>query len=282
VSDAGRVSAFQENPNGLATMLSLGVLALLGLAYGRQIQDWKARILFWGVGGVMGLNILKTGSRGAALALAVTVLLFFLKGKNWAGKLKFGGVALVGILLLAWFSYRIDAVRVRWERTFYEESLAGREYIFPEAIAMILEQPLIGWGPVNHLWELGPRTHREFRDEHNLYLWVLAEVGLVGATPFFVGLWLCWRSAWRGRHTHSGIVPLLMLLFMLVSGMKGTLHNEKFFWVILALGLASGSAAAHEVLVRGRSIPDVALTGISRRAGRPVFSHASSVSVPHP
>ena len=49
----------------------------------------------------------------------------------------------------------------------------SREKIFPEAVGMILERPLIGWGPLNHVWELGPRVGHPFRDEHNVYLSIL-------------------------------------------------------------------------------------------------------------
>ena len=159
-------------------------------------------------------------------------------------KLKFGSIALIGIILLGVSSYRIEAVRVRWERTFYDQSLAGRERIYPEAIGMILERPLIGWGPVNHFWELGPRLGEPYRDEHNVYLWILAEVGVLGAIPFFAGLWLCWRAAWIARHGLQGVLPLAMLFFLLTASMSGTNHNRKYYWVILSHALAAGAAYA--------------------------------------
>ena len=113
VSQTGRVTAFQENPNGLATMLSLGVLALLCLAHGRAKEDWKARTVFWGVSGFMAIAILQTGSRGAVLALAITIMIFFLRGQTWTAKLRFGAVALVGVVILAGLSYAIEPVRTR-------------------------------------------------------------------------------------------------------------------------------------------------------------------------
>jgi O-antigen ligase len=245
VSTQGRVaSTFQENPNGLATVLSLGLLALFGLAYGRGMDNWKARLLFWFGSGIIAIPIVQTGSRGAVVALAASLAVFFLRGRSPATKLKLGMIGLAGIALLAVASYQIEAVRVRWERTFYDESFAGRERIYPEAVGMILEKPLTGWGPVNHLWELGARLGLQTRDEHNVYLWVLAEVGILGALPFFVGLWLCLRAAWKARHNIQGILPLVMLLFILVSSMKGTLLNRKYFWVVLSYAMASASYIA--------------------------------------
>jgi hypothetical protein len=175
------------------------------------------------------------------VAAAGSLLIFFLSGKSLAMKLKFALIALAAIVALAWASYRIDVVRIRWERTFYDQSFAGRERIFPEAMAMILEKPLIGWGPINHYYELGSRLGLETRDEHNLYLWLLAEVGLFGAIPFLIGLWLCWRAAWGARSGIQGVLPVVMLLFLLVSGLKGTAHKGKLFWVVLSFAMASAS-----------------------------------------
>jgi len=250
VSKSGRVSAFDTNPNGLATVLSLGLVALVGLAYGRTRAEWKARLAFWFGAGVVAIAIVQTGSRGAVAALAGALLLFSLKGKSLAVKLKFGLIAFVGIIALFAASYHIETVRVRWEQAFYDENLAGRERIFPEAVGMILESPVIGWGPINHLWELGSRLGLPMRDEHNVYLWLLAETGVVGAIPFLAGLWLCMRSAWRSRQTISGILPLVMLLFVVVLSLKGTYHHRKYYWVVLAYALAAGSYSGRSLRLK--------------------------------
>jgi O-antigen ligase len=220
------------------------LLALIGLAFGREKRDWKAFLLFWFSSGILAIAIVQTGSRGALVALVGSLSIFFLRGKSLLSKIKFGLIALVGIVLLAWASYQIPDVRKRWEQTIYEGSLAGREEIFPAALGMILEKPLLGWGPVYHTWELGSRLGELARDEHNLYLWLLAEGGIVGAFPFLVGLWLCWRAAWRARHTIQGILPVIMLSFVLIISLKGTPIMIKFFWVVLSYALASSTYVA--------------------------------------
>jgi O-antigen ligase len=270
VGAQGREAAFSEqNPNSFATVLALGLLSLYGLAYGRVKQDWKGRLLFWLGSGILAIAMVKTGSRGAVLAVVGSLSIFFLRGKSLATKLKFGLIAFAGIVFLVVASYRIEAVRARWEQTIYEGRTAGRDIIYAEAIGMILERPLFGWGPIVHYWELGPRTGDEIKDEHNVYLWILAEVGLVGAIPFFVGLWLCWRAAWRDRHGLQGILPLVMLAFVLAASMKGTLHKNKYFWVVLAYPLASAY-----VTLPQRSRMAVSSThrgtGVMRRRYKPV------------
>jgi O-antigen ligase len=242
-----RMAAFDEqNPNTLANTLAIGLLALFGLAYGRAKNDWKARLLFWLVSGILVVTMVQTGSRGVVIAVAGALLIFFLRGRSLATKVKIGMIGVAGIVALAVASYQVDAVRKRWEKTVYDESFSGREELYPQAIAMIFESPVIGWGPINHTWELGPRVGRQQRDEHNLYLWLFAEVGLVGAIPFLAALWLCWRVAWRARYGVQGILPVVMLSFLLVGGLKGTSHNSKLFWVVLSYSLASGSYLDHE------------------------------------
>jgi O-antigen ligase len=158
--------------------------------------------------------------------------------------LKAGLLVLLAVTSLAFASYQIEFVRERWQRTFEEGDTAGREEIFAAAWDMFLESPLIGWGPVNHLYELGSRLGIEFRDPHNIYLWVLNETGIVGGIPFFAGLWFSWYCAWRARKGAQGVVPIAMLGYLLLANVKGSGHMDKFFWVALAYTVAAGSRFA--------------------------------------
>src|SRR5262249_50542735 len=65
--------------------------------------------------------------------------------------------------------------------------------------------------------------------------------GLLGAVPFFAGLWLCWHAAWKARHSIQGVVPVALLLCFLTITAKGTWLTDKLFWVVLAYALASSS-----------------------------------------
>ena len=239
----GRVTAFDSNPNGVAAILSLGLLALFGLAYGRTKNDWKARLVFWFGAGILAVAIIQTGSRGPLVAVLVSLAVFFLKGKNIATKLKFGVIALAGVLFLVMVSTTMKPCAFVGKKRFMTKTwLVAR--IYPAAIGMILESPLIGWGPINHAWELGPRVGEQIRDEHNVYLWILAEVGLIGVIPFFIALRLSWRSAWSARNGVQGIFPVMILLFVLTASMSRTNHNRKYYWVILSHALAASGAYA--------------------------------------
>lgn len=235
-----RDTALGTNPNLLATVLSLGLLALVGLAFGRQKGDFKAFLLMAACSGLVAIGIVRTGSRGAAIALIVGLLVFPLKRTRRLGaKLMLVLVGAAAIGFLVWASYRTESVRERWESTFATGETAGRDEIFSEAWGMFLEKPLQGWGPTTHLYELGGRLGLRYRDPHSLYLWVLTETGILGAIPFFVGLWLCLRAAWKSRDGLQGVLPLALLLCLLINNLKGTGIDNKLLWIVLAYALAS-------------------------------------------
>jgi O-antigen ligase len=256
VHEQGRVSAFGINPNSLAWVLSLGLLALVGLAYGREDMSLKVRLLTWLSFGVFAAAIIRTGSRGAIVALVAGFMTFLLKGRSLGTKLKVGLIALLAIGALVWISSHIEAVRVRWERTLFQADTAGRDKIFQVAWEMCQEQPLIGWGPIHHYFELGSRLgHSRPVDPHNLYLWILIETGLLGAVPFFAGLWLCLHASWKARHSILGIAPMAMMLCLLIINTKGTGLKDKLFWVVLAYALASSSSVSRSWKWRRRVHP---------------------------
>ena len=236
-----RLAAFEWDPNKAAEVLSLGLIALIGLAFGKEKADLKLRFLFWPCSAVLAVAIVTTGSRGVNLALVGALLVFFSQGKNLKFKLKVSLIVLLAIVFLGWLSYIIEPVRERWARAYFEEDTSGRDEIFAASWEMFLEKPLIGWGPANHLFELGSRVHqRGFRDTHNLILWIFTESGLLGAVPFFSGLWLCWLGAWRARNS-EGASPIAMLLMFLAAGMSISLHGDKLSWIVLAYALARGN-----------------------------------------
>jgi hypothetical protein len=247
----GRLSAFGDNPNNTAGVLSLGLLAIVGLAYGPKRTGSKIRLLAWLGLGALSCVLVFTGSRGGIAAVTGGLLAVLLQGRGitpWVKsrisrlRLKAGLIIMVGVSLLIGTSYYYEPAKKRWEMTFTQGSMSGRERIFPVALEMFREKPLLGWGPTYHLHELGARLGRATRDPHNLYLWVLMETGLVGAIPFFMALWHCLRGAWKARGGIHGALPLAMLLAVLILNLSGTWYNTKLFWVVLAYALASGNA----------------------------------------
>src|SRR5262249_31701621 len=149
-------------------------------------------------------------------------------------KLKIAVIILVTLGALGIVSYQVEGIRERWEYAIREGDTSGRDKIFEMAWGMVEERPLLGWGPVQHLYELGSRVGMDVRDPHNLCLWLLTEGGLVGTLPFFLGVGLCLQAAWKALNGSEGALPLALLISLLVGGMSGTDFLRKFFWVVHA------------------------------------------------
>jgi O-antigen ligase len=245
--DVARATVGDANPNLVGATLGLGAVVLVGLKYGYLRNSIKLQLLFWFCFAIIAIGLVRTGSRGALVAVVMALFVFPLTRGKLALKIKIGVATLFGVVVLMIASYQIETVRVRWEKTFRDSDLAGRQEIYSYALEMIREQPLIGWGPVSNRLELGLRVGLPERDAHNLYLHLLTEVGFLGALPFFIALCLCLKAAWRASKTIQGALPLAMFVLFLVVNLKGTYLNKKFFWVVLAYSLASATFAVSPV-----------------------------------
>ena len=246
---SGRMSIFGDDPNSIAGMLSLGLISWIGLGREFKIERGIATRLWLGACSVLAIAIIRTGSRGGVVALffGIAAMLFRKRrtgkdrGRAWMVVLILLGL-IAGLLLSTTSS-------ARWEVTLEERSAAGREDIFPAVWAMFLERPLLGWGPVQNIAQLGARMSYGsrssgfgVRDTHNGLLWVLSEVGIVGTVPFVAGLWLCLRSAWRSRSRLYGVLPLAMTVCVFMINMSLSWQKRKFFWLVLAFSVASAQS----------------------------------------
>lgn len=237
----GRVSALSQDANSLGSMLGIGLLSLMGLAYGRASEEGNIGWPAWVGFASLAAGIVLSGSRGAFVALVAGIVCLAARPGHSAVRVKIWIATVFALLVLVVSAYQNDAVRMRWERTFSEGHMSGRENIMPEAWRMFIEAPISGWGPGNHIIELGSRFGRKPLDTHNGYLWVLTETGLAGAIPYFFALWLCLRSAWRARHGPEGSLPLALLVCAFLINMSITWHFRKVLWLVLAYGVASES-----------------------------------------
>ncbi len=235
----GRSSMSGANANTVGATLSLGLIALVGITYGRTMVDRRLKLIAWVVFPIIGTAIIMTGSRGALLALMFGIALLLLRGGTWRDKLKIGSIALLAVGFLVVTALSDEAMRTRLERSFYLGDTAGRDKIHAQAWAMFFEKPLLGWGPVYNLVELGSRLGMTTRDPHSLYLSVLTETGLFGSMLFFCGLGLLGRAAWQARLRIEGALPIAMLGCLLAFNLTGSWHWRKLFWFTAAYVLAS-------------------------------------------
>ena len=151
-----------------------------------------------------------------------------------------GLTLLLGVLGVA--VLESDVMRARFEETIEEGDLARRELIYPTAFQMFTEKPLLGWGPVTSVYELGMRLghpEEEIKNPHNLILYGVVTSGLIGSFPLFLGIGLAAFSAWRARNRAHGMLPLAMVIAVLVVNMSGVWLFNKMHWLVMAYAMAS-------------------------------------------
>jgi O-antigen ligase len=261
--DKERTTALGDDPNIVSIFMAVAGVTLIGLAVSRAYSQLRSYIVL----PVMILPLLalmvSTGSRSGMLSFIAGCSTYL--ALVWHSKRKFIViiVSVLAVSALVYIAISSPLVVERWEQTLVEGNMAGRENITPATIEMILERPLFGWQPIEIWYELNSRLGKfGERDTHNLFLHLLAEVGLVGSIPFFVGLWLCGRGAYKARSDTLGILPLALIVTILVANLGVTMLHRKPFWLILGIALATASRVAG---------PRTSLVGLTYKKPSPLF-----------
>jgi O-antigen ligase len=242
-----RLTAFGQNENNAAMFLSAGVIALFGLGYARARAVLRPRLLVLPGCALIAYAAIETGSRGGLLALVTGIATLALSGRQTAWqRVRRGVLALFGLAALLWGAYQTPVMRNRLRETRESGNMAGRENVYPALAQMVVEKPLLGWGPVNNQYELSVREGYRLsrRDAHNLLLETLSSTGLLGAVVFCIGLGLCVRAAWLAQAGPERILPLALTLSVLMANMSGNWMASKLLWFVFAYAVASACRVA--------------------------------------
>jgi O-antigen ligase len=250
-----RVTMLGQNANLSAIILSAGLVVVVGLHASRDDRLPRLGVLTWPVVALLGTAIVQTGSRGGLLCAGLGVATFLFRGRSPGQRLRNGLLALAAVGVLAWVALHSPMMRGRFEQA-EGGQLAGREVIYPTALEMFSERPLLGWGPIDNQFEIARRiADRDLarRDVHNLVLELLTATGVVGAVPFLVGIGCCFWTAWGARGGMLGALPLALLVAVLAGTVTGTWIAAKIVW--LGLALAAGAHWADARTANGGRIP---------------------------
>lgn len=233
-----RAASFGSDPNTTCAYLGVGLLSMLGIFDVRMLKPRYSVPLI-----VMCLftiipAVVKTGSRGGALALVAGTLCLALAKMRLSRVLIGATVSLIVLALYIHYTKHSDSTMLRWQVFLHERDTSGRDRILAEAWKLVMEKPLTGWGPVTLYHELGRRCGADTKDTHNVLLLVLGETGIVGGGPYIVGLILCGMAAWRARKDAFEAIPMSLLTGIMVFAMTVSWHNRKTYWLVLAFVLA--------------------------------------------
>jgi len=243
------------NFNTLGGVMAVAFVAAIGLLLKRMFRTVTPNILL----ALCLLPLLKvivaTGSRSAIATAVIGCLVYVFSFARTRRKFTAIAMLVIGLSASLYLAAHDLVLVEKWEKAYYDHELSGRTEIYPLAIEMFLERPVLGWGE-DHSRELGRRTGHFIRDEHNLLLFLLLEVGLVGTLPFLVGIWLIVRRAWRARNGNSGYLPMALLVAVGANNMieNGLDHTSKLFWIVLALALTATPTAVKQKIIRLNAI----------------------------
>jgi O-antigen ligase len=260
----GRVEAMEDNPNTSGQHMALSALILIGLTLNGTFKRLTSKVLLPLLVVLLLAGIVGTGSRSAVGAFVIGCSVYLLPHLRSRRLLMSILLATLGIGAAIYMVVGNADFLERWSGTYYEGETSGRDEIYGAAIEMISERPIFGWHPVGAFYELGVRMGVwHGKDAHNLFLDLLLGLGLIGAIPFLIGLWLCARAAWRARTQVLGMLPLALIAANLAASMFHTNLTWKPQWFVLALTFAatsskvSGSGKPSAMLVARRSIEPV-------------------------
>jgi len=242
-----RVPGFYEMSEGrelspVTVNMGFAALITIGLCLYTSYKHFLSKIVLVACAFLMLVVMVGTGTRSLVLGFMIGSSAYLFP--YWQSKRTW--IAIISVILsVVVVLYMIAGnpeVSERWLKTYYEGDTSGRDEVYAITGDMILEKPVLGWS-VSGNYELGRREGGRFfsiaRDAHNTFLALLLEVGLVGATPFCVGLCLCGRSAWKARLGNLGLLPLALFFGVMAGAMTGNLVGQKVLWLFLALTLAA-------------------------------------------
>jgi O-antigen ligase len=267
--DTGRLGGAGVNPNQLGAYLSVAMVFAAAFFANRRspaIARWAALV----AASLAAVSLFLTLSRGALLGLAAALLVAPLAVGSGRRAAALALVVLTAAGATTWFVAVAPASSVnRITHPAYGGG-AGREDLWRVGWRMVNDHPILGVGAgnfsvasIHYLLRPGATQRDKYivgpskEPAHNIYLTVLAELGVVGLALFVVILVACLRSvilaarafAARGDPTMELLARALFigLVGLLVTEFFSTALYSKQLWFLLAacpalLALAQRSA----------------------------------------
>lgn len=230
------------NPVLGTAMLDICILLALGrMAEGKRQGIYIAALVS------MALYLMVSYSRTPLVALVCALGIICLGSWKLCGRLALAGLCVVLATLLVWWLQ--PGIAGLLANNFLARGTDCHVTIWRTAWGLILQNPVVGYGPSARL-PIAPHGFcPAYPSPHNLYLSLLLYSGLVGFLLFWLCQWLLWRHL---RQVSAGFTTRLWLAVMvvpLVSGLsdltqviKGPAPGWYIIWVPMLLVMSLRAA----------------------------------------
>ena len=239
------------HPNILAGFLLVGLLFLLYLAFYADTLKQRIFILAGLIFTVPGLFFSFSRSAWVAMVLSITILAFWLwrrQHQHWQ-KVFFKLLLLVVLMLsiLGTIFSSLVATRILGQEEIEVKSIDLRFTFTQQALELIKNSPLTGVGIGNYTLGVFEQVNNSwpgyyYQPVHNIFLLILAELGILGIVLFCAMLFLTiYHNAKRAASLEKTIVMLTLFSVLIISLFDHYFWTLYFgviiFWITLAFNL---------------------------------------------
>jgi putative inorganic carbon (hco3(-)) transporter len=192
--EEGRYSIEGVNGNFTAYSLATAVPVVMALFWSERAQGVRKVAVGTLCMLSLGFAIALTGCRGASIAFLCVAAMCAVRLLTVR---PFAGVVAVGVVAAAGVAYSSTVADVLPARLFMgpsglEDVTTGRMSLWEQAVRVFRENPVFGSGADSYQWLSTEGVHA-----HNVFLSVLAEMGIVGVALLTVLLFTLWRGYFR-------------------------------------------------------------------------------------
>lgn len=254
-----RMSGEYYGPNEFAILL-LPIIALSFYTY-FSTKNKGARILLVIIAITLVLALISTVSRGGIVGLAAMALIAAFRAKR-----KMMALLLLAVTVIVFMNFMPQSMHDRFSKTKIEENYTGegtidstiRRYnLSLAAWNMFLQRPIIGFGIGNYFYNCSQYALVEPGRAHNMYLEVMAELGIVGITLLLAMFFstfktlnrICKLNSFPASAYASGLY--VGLIGFCIAAIFLHAQQEKILWFIIFMSAALEKIAfSHERMAK--------------------------------
>ncbi len=241
-----RMSGSYYGPNEYAILLLPMLAFSFYIAF--STRNRSGRFYLYIIGGILILAVISTLSRGGIVGLGTMTLIASCRAKK-----KIRAWLLVLVAALVFINFMPQSLRSRFNKTRVEDKYTGegdvdsttRRYnLALAAWRMFLEHPIAGWGIGNYYYNCSNYAFVSPGRAHNMYLEVMAELGIIGIILLLAIIFSTLRIL--NRISKLNIKPFSIYASGLYIGLIGFcaaaffLHaeQEKILWFTIFMTVA--------------------------------------------